>query len=332
MKKIVLAFGRMNPVTSGHQKLVSKLQSVAKLQKADSALYLSHTQDKKKNPLSYNDKIKYATKAFGGIVKNSPAKTIIQILKELDSQYDDIVYVAGSDRVEEFKTMLNKYNGKGYNFNSIEIVSAGERDPGADDVSGMSASKLRELAASGEFGAFKGGLPTKLKNSKEAKEMYEKIRNAMGITEDMTLTEVLNMQQRLKRKAMMRRIKSKIKLGRKRAAKRMANNDKLKTRSNRKAREQIRARLAGARGKNYKDLPYGARAEIDKRVSKKSTAIARLAKKLLPKVRKAEQERLKKARTQKEDFEILNIVTEALDNIERTFVSEKVIHNLQKKS
>lgn len=332
MKKIVLAFGRLNPITVGHEKLVNKIKSVARKEKATPALYLSHSQDKKKNPLGYEDKIRYAKKAFGPVVKESPARTIMQVLADLDKQYDEVIVIAGSDRVDEFNNLIQKYNGKDYSYNSLTVVSAGERDPDADDVSGMSGSKMRELALTGKSKEFKAGLPAKLRSSRDGADMYDKIRKWGGINEEMSLDEVLNMQQRMKRKLMMRRIKGKIKLGRKRAEKRMASTSKLKLRAKKKAREMLRKKLAGRRAEKYKDLPYAARAEIDKKVAKKSKVIDTIAKRLLPKVRKAETERLKKRHIRSEDFDYLDTVNSLLNEIYAEEISEKVEKNLIKKS
>lgn len=335
---VVLTFGRMNPPTSGHQKLVDKLVSVAKQKSATPMIFLSHSQDKKKNPLSYDDKIRLAKKAFGNVVQKSNSRTIIEVLKSIQSEYDDVYVVVGSDRVKEFDTLLQKYNGKDYNFNSINVISAGERDPDADDVSGMSASKLRGLAVEGEYAQFRQGLPRKM-SDKDAKDMYNKIREAMGITEDMSLDEVLNFQQRMKRKNMMRRIKGRIKLGKKRAKFRLASREKLKKRAGKKARELLRARVAGQMGKKYKELPLTARIQIDKKLENKKAVIQRIAKKLLPKVRKAEQERLKMVRSSKNESvsdmsqrEYLSLVESILVKIEKEELTEKVRRNLEKKS
>ena len=335
MKKVVIAFGRMNPPTIGHEKLVAKIKSEARKNRATPMLFLSHSQDKKKNPLSYEDKVRLSKKAFGAMVQKTNARTIIEVAKQLEKQYDELIVIGGSDRVQEFQTLLNKYNGKDYAYEKITVVSAGERDPDSDDVSGMSASKLRSLAQTGKFSQFKTGLPKKLQRGKEAKEMYDKIREAAGITEDMSLDEVLNMQQRLKKKQMMRRLKGKIKLGRRRAKYRIANAEKLKKRSQKKARELIRKRIAGSQGKNYKDLPYAGRQQVDKRVEKKKDLIARLAKRMMPKVKKAEMERVKKARSSKKEeteFNLYQIIEHLIDKVNVEQVTEKVERNLLKKS
>ena len=189
--KVVFTFGRMQPATVGHLKLVDAIETEAKKQGADARIYLSHTQNKKKDPLSYDDKIKYATKAFGSIVTKSPAKTIIQVLKELESDgYTDATMIVGSDRVPEFDRLLTKYNGKDYKFDSIEVKTAGERDPDSDGVDGMSASKMRAAVKAGEYDKFKSGLPPKLSDA-DAKYLFKEIDDTLveSLDEGMTLYE-----------------------------------------------------------------------------------------------------------------------------------------------
>jgi nicotinic acid mononucleotide adenylyltransferase len=310
MKKIVFTFGRMNPPTIGHQKLVDKVNAVAKSNRADARVYLSHTSvqtdpKNKKDPLSYREKIKFATKAFGSIIKVSQSKTIIQIAQELEkSGYTDLILVVGSDRVSEFKKLLTKYNGKDYTFDSIEVVSAGERDPDAEGVEGMSASKLRALAKAGDFDTFKTGLPPKIQG--DAKKVYDIINNV--IREEVDMEEdrkPLSIQQRQQRARQMKRLAPKLARSRKLKAKRLADVDTLKKRAAKLAKNIVRKKVTGERGADYKNLGTAEKITIDKLVIKKSALINKLAKKLLPKVRKSEQERLKMARsTKSEEFNI----------------------------
>ena len=181
--KAVITFGRMNPPTVGHEKLVNEIIKTAIAVKGTPLVYLSKTQDAKKNPLSYDDKIKFGQALFGKkIVVKSQSKTIIEVAKELQKKgYKDLVLVVGSDRVREFETLLNKYNGKDYTFDSIDVVSAGERDPDSDGVDGMSASKMRALAAEGEFDLFTKGIPTR--NDKIRLDLYSAVRKGLGIDE-----------------------------------------------------------------------------------------------------------------------------------------------------
>ena len=185
-------FGRFNPPTTGHEKLVKKLQSVGK--GTDILLFSSHSNDKRKNPLSHKDKVKYLRKFFGRIVVDANVRTVFEICNYLQQKkYTKVNMVVGSDRVKEFEALLTKYNGVKarhgyYKFKEINIISAGERDPDADDVSGMSASKMREFAEKGDFEGFKDGVPSKGKNL--AKKLYDDIRKGMGINEG-TLPEYM---------------------------------------------------------------------------------------------------------------------------------------------
>ena len=178
MSKAVFSFGRMNPPTIGHEKLVNKVRAVARAHKGDPLIYLSHTHKLPKDPLDYNNKIKLAKKAFGRIVKMSRANTIIKVLQELEKKYDEVVLVVGSDRVSDFRELVNKYNGKDYTFDTIDVVSAGERDPDADDVSGMSASKMRELATKEDLKEFKSGLPRNLQ--RDAENIMKSVRKGLN--------------------------------------------------------------------------------------------------------------------------------------------------------
>jgi cytidylate kinase len=176
--EIVISFGRMNPITIGHEKVADKVLSIAKKTGAEAGIYLSHSQDAKKNPLSYDQKIKYGQAAFGKIVKKSKSKTIIQVAQELQNSFKNLTIVVGSDRVKEFETLLNKYNGKDYTYDAINVVSAGERDPDAEGAEGMSASKMRKAAADGDFDSFKKGLPKKLQ--RKAQEVWDAVTGAMN--------------------------------------------------------------------------------------------------------------------------------------------------------
>ena len=293
-KAVVIGWGRMNPITVGHEKLVNKIKTVAKQNSATPLLFITHSQDAKKNPLEYDDKIMLAKKAFGNkLVQKSRSKTIIQVMKELESKFSKLILVVGSDRVKDFDTLLNKYNGKDYTFDNIEVVSAGDRDPDADDVSGMSASKMRVAAASGKFDQFKSGLPKKLQ--RDAQDIYDMVRGGMKIAEAMEsieLDEAMTIQARRQRALTMRKYKGKIAAARKRMAKRKASTGKLKQRARKAAIKIIRKKVAGKKGVNYANLNPAEKMQIDKKVAKKSKAIDKIAKRLLPQVKKQELTRL----------------------------------------
>ena len=304
---VVIGYGRMNPITVGHEKLVNKVTSVASSKGATPQVYLTRSQDPKKNPLDYNDKIAYAKKAFGNkIVAKSNARTIIEVMKELQNKFGKVVLVVGSDRVNEFNKLLNKYNGKDYTFDSIEIVSAGDRDPDANDVSGMSASKMRMLAAAGKPDEFKKGLPRKLQ--RDADRIYNDVRDGMKLAEELEalglLDEaVLTLQQRRKRALTMRKFKNKIKLARQKSMRRAATMDKLKSRARKKAINIIRAKVAGKKGANYNQLSPAEKMMIDKRVAKKKAVINKIAKRMIPHLRKLDVQRLSDMKKKNEEFE-----------------------------
>ena len=189
-KTIYFTFGRMNPPTIGHEKLLNVLA-----RKAGSnpyRVFLSQTQDSKKNPLGYAEKTKLARKMFPkharSILMDKKVKTVFNAVQKLYNEgYKNVVMVVGSDRVREFDILLNKYNAKKgphgiYSFSRIDVVSAGERDPDSDSVDGMSASKMRKAAADKDFTAFSQGLPKTVSNA-DAKSLYNKIRSAMGLEE-----------------------------------------------------------------------------------------------------------------------------------------------------
>ena len=160
----VITFGRMNPITAGHEKLINKLSKLSRVCEAEPLLFLSHTSDNTKNPLDYLTKILLAKQAFPDVnVRISNSRTIIEVMRELQGDYTDVIKIVGSDRVIEFDNLLQKYNNKDYYFDSITVASAGTRDPDSSDVDGMSATKMREAAKNADEQAFTLGLPEKLK-------------------------------------------------------------------------------------------------------------------------------------------------------------------------
>jgi len=189
-KTVYFTFGRMNPPTTGHEKLMNELSK--KSGKNPYRVYLSQSTDKKKNPLDFKYKVKTVRKFFPkharSVMLNKKVKTVFDAVTEMyNDGFKNITMVVGSDRINEFNTLLKKYNGvKGrhglYNFNKINVISAGDRDPDADDISGMSASKMRSLAKEGDFTQFSQGLPRNVSNA-DAKKVYNEVRRGMGLKE-----------------------------------------------------------------------------------------------------------------------------------------------------
>jgi len=189
-KHAVLAFGRMNPPTTGHAKLVDKVKEVAKSVGGSHHVVLSHSQDPKKNPLSAKDKLKHAKRFFPDTnlsTSNKEHPTFLdQAAKLHKSGVTHLHMVAGSDRTEEYKKKLAQYNGTHegalFNYKKITVHSSGERDPDAEGTEGMSASKMRAHASSGNFKEFKKGVPGHVPEH-HAKELFHDVRKHMGVKE-----------------------------------------------------------------------------------------------------------------------------------------------------
>jgi phosphopantetheine adenylyltransferase len=182
-KTIVFAFGRFNPPTTGHELLIKAVKKLAQQKRADHVIYASRSQDAKKNPLSVERKVHYLNMMFPSthfVGANDNVRTFIEAAKELNKKYKNIIMVAGSDRVAEFTRLLNTYNGKEFNFDTIEVISAGERDPDADNATGMSATKMRTLASKGDYAQFKKGLPSSMRDI-DGKRLMNDIRQGMGL-------------------------------------------------------------------------------------------------------------------------------------------------------
>jgi len=200
-REVFFTFGRMNPPTIGHQKLLDKLASVAG--RMPYFVYLSQSQDSKKNPLDYKTKVKTVRKMFPrharSIILEKSCKNAMECAVKLYNQgYKNITMVVGQDRMREFDVLLKKYNGQKarhgfYNFNKINIVSAGDRDPDAEGAEGMSASKMRSAASDNDFTTFAQGLPKGFSNA-ESKKLFNAVRNGMGLKETKEFTKHIQLE------------------------------------------------------------------------------------------------------------------------------------------
>ena len=189
---LTIAFGRFNPPTTGHEKLLDTVASSS--DDNDYMIVPSRTQDKKKNPLDADTKVSVMQKMFpkhkDKIVNDKANRTIFDVLKKAHTDgYANVRILGGADRVKEFEKLTGNYNGKLYQFDKLEIKSAGDRDPDSDDITGMSASKQRKAAAEGDIKTFMKGVPKSL-NQKDAEELFKKIRTAMNIKEGFKMWEI----------------------------------------------------------------------------------------------------------------------------------------------
>ena len=190
---ITLVFGRFNPPTIGHEKLLQGAKGVAG--SGELRIYPSRTEDPQKNPLDPDTKSNMMKKMFPdyeeNIINDADVKTIFDALKIADEEnYSEVQIVVGSDRVAEFDSLAQKYNGQLYNFDNIETISAGERDAEAEGVEGMSASKMRQAAADNDFESFRQGIPQSL-DDKTAKSLMNTVRKKMQVaTESWSLWQI----------------------------------------------------------------------------------------------------------------------------------------------
>ena len=180
---VTFTFGRFNPPTIGHEKLMDATKKLGR----NYRVYASHTQDANKNPLDYRTKVNYMKRMFpkhSRSIKSDNVRTAIDVAVKLhDEGFKNLTMVVGSDRVGEFKKLLKKYNGVQsthglYNFKTIKVKSAGERDPDAEGVSGMSASKMRKAAQSNDYKSFAQGLPP---GFRDGKKLFKDVQKNMRV-------------------------------------------------------------------------------------------------------------------------------------------------------
>ena len=188
---LTLAFGRFNPPTVGHEKLLQMARKAAS--GGDLKIYPSRTQDPKKNPLDPDMKVSFMKKMFPdfdeNIINDDEMRSIFNVLQTADGEYKNVTIIVGSDRQSEFESLATKYNGELYNFDNIRVVSAGVRDADAEGVEGMSASKMRKAVVDDDFEAFKRGVPSSVKDA-DAQALYDAVRTGMNIKKKAVTAEM----------------------------------------------------------------------------------------------------------------------------------------------
>ena len=305
MSAAVFTFGRFNPPTSGHMALVDKIKSVASRKKATGYVFTGQSVGREKNPLDYKTKTLFMKKAFAGVVvvNNKAIRQIFDALQFLNGKHDEITLIVGSDRVREFKKLIPRYL-KDYNFKKFNIVSAGQRDPDSGGVKGMSASKMRAAARRGDYDAFRLGCPQSFSKN-DCMAMFKAVQRGMGMKENIEVDwfsydefaefleeRVVSLKTRKKMARTAKRTAKKRARVRKRKEKFRKTGDQLKTKASKQAKMVVRNKIIG--DQNWSDMTLGQRARIDKLLQKKQKVIQKISKKLLPKVKKQERERLKK--------------------------------------
>ena len=317
-KTAVYTFGRFNPPTIGHEKLLRVVDTTSSKEGGDYFVYTSHSQDPKKNPLSHKQTINFLKLIFSkhrSHIEDSSAVTALHAASDIYDKggYTKLMMVVGSDRVRDFSALLNRYNDSKskhgyYKFDSIEVVSAGERDPDAEGADGMSASKMRQAVKDSDYDVFKMGLPSGTSDS-ISKNLYNAVAKGMKleIKEDLGLDNV----DELLNPAQLRKLSLRMKLQakkpgfikkRQRAMKRPAGKDAIDKRSRKAAIQKVVQKFfPKLQSKDKSELSYSERGQISKLVQKKSAVIGKIAKKLVKDKRKQDVERRKSMAVKKVD-------------------------------
>jgi len=184
---LTLAFGRFNPPHAGHQQLMDIAAQSAEAEESDYIIVPSRSQDTKKNPLDADTKVSVMRQMFPQhserIINDGANRTIFDVLKKAHNDgYANVRIVAGQDRVKEFDKLSQNYNGQLYQFDNMEVVSSGDRDPDAEGMEGLSSSRMRLAAAEGDFKTFRAGLPEGVPR-KSALELFDTVRQSMNVKE-----------------------------------------------------------------------------------------------------------------------------------------------------
>tara|TARA_B100001769_G_scaffold186363_1_gene147690 strand:- start:870 stop:1868 length:999 start_codon:yes stop_codon:yes gene_type:complete len=307
----VFTFGRFNPPTIGHEKLLKTVSNAASKHRGDYYVFMSHSQDSKKNPLKHEQKQMFMKIIFpkhrSAFIK-SKAKNALEAAVQLYDikKYSKLVMVVGSDRVQDFNKILNQYNGEKnkhgfYDFDNIQVISAGERDPDAEGVEGMSASKMRAAVAAGDYDIFKMGIPAGV-SEKDSKKLYDAVAKGMNMTikeeteEEFMIPEALSPAMRRKMALRMKIAAKKpaFIMKRQRAMKKAASKKQLDTRARKAAIQQvIKKFFPKLKTKSKSDLSYAERGKISDIVKKKANVITKFAKRLVKDKRKQDVERRK---------------------------------------
>ena len=191
---LTVAFGRFNPPHAGHLQLMDTAAAAAAAEESDYLIVPSRSNDPKKNPLDADTKVAFMRGMFplhsSRIQNDVNTRTIFDVLKKAHNDgYANVRIVGGADRVKEFDKLANNYNGTLYQFDNVEVLSAGDRDPDADGVEGMSASRLRLAASENDFKTFKSAMPEGMR-PKDARELFNTVRASMGINEEWGIWEM----------------------------------------------------------------------------------------------------------------------------------------------
>lgn len=338
----VFAYGRFNPPTIGHEKLIHATEKVAAAHRVPAHIIASHSEGNAKNPVPTKAKVGYLKKVaaktshVSSSDKESP-NLLTQAAKLHKQGVTHLHMVAGSDRVDEYHKLLHKYNGTHegalYHFKKITVHSAGHRDPDAEGTEGMSGTKMRAAAKAGDHEKFKSGLPKAL--HKHADEIANHIRSMKeevdGDDDEMLNETTVSMTTRMHRAVNMRKNKARMEKARAIARRRLAKQAALTRRAMKKAKNILRVKLAGQQGANYANLTAAQKIGIDRMVDRKKGAVKKIAQKIAPRIKGDEMRRLQSVTTGK-NFRTSRMVVSASYELIGNMISEKEQKSIMEKA
>lgn len=291
-KPIVVTIGRFQPMTGGHELLMKKVMDTAKKVGGDYRVYTTYSKGDASNPLTHPEKVRFMRKQIPGlkVAVDKDVRTPFDLMQKLsDEGWKEVYLVLGGSRVPELRKGIGRYIPSKYKFEKFTVVSAGQRDPDADDATGISGTKVREMVKKGHKAKFRKAMPST--TSKDvADSLFKTLRKKMGLKEDFQLDEVMSVAQKRKRSIIFKRLAPRIRRRKEMMRKRRKTSEQLRKRAYRAAKRAFRNRLL--KGKNYYELGFTERIRIDQRLAKiKKTRLKALATRLFPVVVKKERER-----------------------------------------
>lgn len=344
----VFTFGRFNPPTVGHEKLIHATEKVAAEHKVPAHIIASHSDNtssskatRVKNPVPLAAKVGYLKKVAAPTSKvshsDSEHPSLLDQAEKLHKQgVTHLHMVAGEDRVGEYHKLLHKYNGTHegarFNFKHIEVHSAGHRDPDAEGTEGMSGTKMRAAAKAGDKKTFKSGLPKALHpHAEEIANHIRAVKEEVEEGEDVLLEATVSMTTRMHRAVNMRKNKARMEKARAIARRRLAKQAVLNRRAMKKAKNILRVKLAGQQGANYANLSAAQKIGIDRMVDRKKGAVKKIAQKIAPRIKSDEMRRLQTA-TAGKSFRSSKMVVSASYELIGNMISEKEKKSIMEKA
>lgn len=307
-KTAVIAYGRFNPPTRGHDMIIEMVDKLARVIGAKPMVFITAGSENDRNPLLFTEKAELMSSIYGDIIQSNisesinPSQGIDGLISKLSESYDNLIIVTGDDRAMKYAKYLYQYNGSpnaNFTFNHAAVVTAGDARQFNEDVNegieNLSATKARDAARNGNYTLFRSIISERI-DEQQAIQLYDTIRYRHGLEQQLQqhgLNEerhILTPTERIHRARIFNMYRQKIEAKREIAVGRRQGNAVINKRAKKLALNMMRAKLA--QGQNYASLPFASRAAIDQRLRGKQRALNNLARKMVPRVRATENSRL----------------------------------------